>query len=504
MDVETTINSLVQRLGHISIESKTEILNELKTAIATLPSNDLKRIVTSISITSIFNCLNTQDKSQQQICGEILDKMLTNLTVPAVLENFHSQLLTWLHLPDETLKALCLHQLSRLSKEQPSEFSHYKELVEAIVDEVGADSLNIGPAATSILIQIGQDSNGLLLLYSETILNKFAFVMRKNDVTRFRIYQIVIDLSKAYPSALEASVATGLIQQIVNEVQSEDILVQLNAIEMVSDLALSPHGLIFLDQQGVLSRLEEMMVGLNNNPMMGLLLPGFIKFFGSIAKNEPKEVLSKFDSFVRMVLSSIDGNDPTLKAVSLDTVGFIALKPEGKLALEKIGNPMTECISSIGSLLKTGTSDLKVRALHALANLVYLKVEDQTVELLSLTEKWFKSCTSDSFKTVWSLSQQPFLDHRLPALRLLQNLAMLPWGQSLMNNAAGFKEYALDRATENSKEGKEEKFYLIDILAHSPTTVENFGRPYQLKLIEYYKQGPFFVFAQSEVAMEGE
>lgn len=68
--------------------------------------------------------------------------------------------------------------------------------------------------------------------------------------------------------------ATGLIQQIVNEVQSEDILVQLNAIEMVSDLALSPHGLIFLDQQGVLSRLEEMMVGLNNNPMMGLLLPG--------------------------------------------------------------------------------------------------------------------------------------------------------------------------------------------------------------------------------------
>uniref|UniRef100_A0A2C9M3U2 Uncharacterized protein n=1 Tax=Biomphalaria glabrata TaxID=6526 RepID=A0A2C9M3U2_BIOGL len=105
---------------------------------------------------------------------------------------------------------------------------------------------------------------------------------------------------------------------------------------MVSDLALSPHGLIFLDQQGVLSRLEEMMVGLNNNPMMGLLLPGFIKFFGSIAKSDPKEVLSKFDSFVRMVLSSIDGNDPTLKAVSLDTVGFIALKPEGKLALEKI------------------------------------------------------------------------------------------------------------------------------------------------------------------------
>lgn len=73
-----------------------------------------------------------------------------------------------------------------------------------------------------------------------------------------------------------------------------------------------------------------------------------------------------------------------------------------------------------------------------------------------------------------------------------------------MNNTPGFKEYVLDRATENSKEGKDEKFELVKILAHSPTAIETLGRPYHVKLLQYYNQGPFFVLAQSEVAMEGD
>lgn len=73
-----------------------------------------------------------------------------------------------------------------------------------------------------------------------------------------------------------------------------------------------------------------------------------------------------------------------------------------------------------------------------------------------------------------------------------------------MNSAPGFKEYVLDRTTEHSKESKEGKFELVNILAHSATTGEILGRPYQVKLIEYYNQGPFFILAQSEVAMEGD
>lgn len=88
------------------------------------------------------------------------------------------------------------------------------------------------------------------------------------------LFKVAIDLSVLSTQALEATVQSGLLQQLVNETSDTDILVQLNAIELVSDLARSPHGLRFLDQQGVVAQLEDVLIHLNDNPYAGLLLPG--------------------------------------------------------------------------------------------------------------------------------------------------------------------------------------------------------------------------------------
>ncbi|CAL1545585.1 unnamed protein product [Lymnaea stagnalis] len=504
MEAEAAITSLVNQLQQISVGSKIQALDELKTAITALPLPDLRRILPNLSINNVFECLNTQDKQEQKVCCEVLDRMLTTLSPPTVVINFHSHLLRWLRLPDDSLKALCLPQISRLSKEVPSQLCQYEDLVEAVADQLTSDSPEVGPPAVTVLTNIGEDPLGLQVLFRDPILGKIVEAMQKNDITRFRIYQIATDLSKTSSAALNFSVAAGLLQELLREVQANDILVQLNAIELISDLAQSSHGLAFLDHQGIVGKLEEMMLGLNENPMMGLLLPGLIKFFGGLSKYHPKEVLSKFDHFVKMVLNNVDHGEPTLKGLSVDTIGFIASTPEGKLALDKIGNPVTECIHSMGNLIRTGPSELKARSLQAMSNIIYLEEENQTDELLNITQRWFSTSMSDPFNTVWSIAQQPFLDLRVPAFQLLHNLAALPWGQRLMNNVPGFKEYLLDRSTEHTKEGKDVKFELIKILAHSPTAPDIFGRPYHVKLTEYFNQGPFYVVAQSEVAMEGE
>lgn len=90
----------------------------------------------------------------------------------------------------------------------------------------------------------------------------------------------------------------------------------------------------------------------------------------------------------------------------------------------------------------------------------------------------------------------------MSAFQVLQSLASLPWGQQLMNNAAGFKEFLLDRSIETTKEGKDAKFQVVRVLAESPTVTDVFGRPYYVQLMEFFHQGPFFVQAQAEVAYE--
>lgn len=121
-----------------------------------------------------------------------------------------------------------------------------------------------------------------------------------------------------------------------------------------------------------------------------------------------------------------------------------------------------------------------------------------------MTEKWFSRLCPNPFDVVWSIAKQPFFDLRIAALHVLQNLAYLPWGQHLMNNAAGFKEYLLDRSMETLKEGKQAKFEVLKVLAESPSFIDSFGRPYYVQVMEFYRQGPFYIQAQSEIAFEEE
>ena len=52
------------------------------------------------------------------------------------------------------------------------------------------------------------------------------------------------------------------------------LTLQLNVLELLKDLAVTHHGLVYLEQEGVVARLEEMICSVDSNPLVGLLLPG--------------------------------------------------------------------------------------------------------------------------------------------------------------------------------------------------------------------------------------
>ena len=58
------------------------------------------------------------------------------------------------------------------------------------------------------------------------------------------------------------------------ELQTSDILLQLNCLELLSDLATAPHGLSYLDQRGTVRHLEEMIALSCESSKDGLLLSG--------------------------------------------------------------------------------------------------------------------------------------------------------------------------------------------------------------------------------------
>ena len=65
-------------------------------------------------------------------------------------------------------------------------------------------------------------------------------------------------------------------------------------------------------------------------------------------------------------------------------------------------------------------------------------------------------------------------------------------------------EFLLDRNIAMSKQAKEVRYNLIKTLAENPTASDSSTMPSELlnRMRIYIKQGPFYVAAQAEVALE--
>ena len=119
-----------------------------------------------------------------------------------------------------------------------------------------------------------------------------------------------------------------------------------------------------------------------------------------------------------------------------------------------------------------------------------------------MTESWYNSLSTNPLQVSMAVLQQPMAQLRSCILGLIRVMAEQPWGQRNLNNHPGFNEFLLDRSTETSKEGKEDKYDIVKTLVDSPTAMEIFGRVYFMKIREYHNEGPFYVKVESSVAFE--
>ena len=74
---------------------------------------------------------------------------------------------------------------------------------------------------------------------------------------------------------------------------------------------------------------------------------------------------------------------------------------------------------------------------------------------------------------------------------------------NLIDTFAGLVEFLLDRGVESSKLCKDGKFEVVKTIAESPTASTTFGNVALLRFKEFVREGPFYVQAQTEVAIEG-
>lgn len=328
----------------------------------------------------------------------------------------------------------------------------------------------------------------------------------EKDTLKIRFYEIVVDVSCISQLLLDLMKSSGFLLEITNEFQekiSSDPLVALNMIKLVTDMASHPHGLQFLrTSTSILPSVAKRIEDIDLEDIYGsLLLPGFINFFIRIAEFD-LNVLNEYKVVVNRILKLIEDGRTNREflVLGIDSIAYICRKNEGKVFVGENGG--TGVISQISWMIKSGSTELKGRALVALNNMMELRDADPGNKANLITEKWFLQLETAECGLLkfMEISKEPFSELRVPALNFIRILAQNVWGQNRLANESGFLDYLLDRRSENSKDGREAKYEIVRELVMSPFIRLSFTPESILRLRGYFKAGP--IEPEASVAFE--
>ncbi|XP_056434755.1 26S proteasome non-ATPase regulatory subunit 5 isoform X1 [Gadus chalcogrammus] len=499
-----SIDSLLAEIS--DIEDPIEELKHLKTAILSIPISALRDSVTGDRFDVIFSLLSTTEREQIELCVDILERLLVALSPVSLAQDFREALQGGLTHHAEGVKILALTQIGRIvaHPEAVTEILNNDDILQEVIHCIGVDHIAVAKQAISSLSKLSHSKAGLDKLFRSSLLKDMKDMMEISDIVRYRVYELVVDIASVSDISLGYCASSSFISQLLAELMGEDVLIRATAIEMVTGLAQSQHGRQHLAQQGVMDKISNMIKGANTDPFSSLYLPGLVKFFGTLAiTDSPQQVCEMYPAFQNKVFEMALDPDPVMTGVALDTLGLLGSTVEGKQVLQKTGEQFKAVLVRMSQLANLGATEMRVRSLDAIAQLLNLEVEHQSEDLLALTESWFLLLANKPMDMITNICTQPFPELHCSGLRVFTAIAPQPWGQRLMIGTPSFMEFIVDRSTGKTKEAKDAKFALVGALVSTSTAATILGSRNYLQLRTYLREGAYYVAAVAAVSTDG-
>jgi len=476
-------------------------LEGVKPALSSLSRQDLVDGLKDVSLLPVFDCLNSGEPALIQAACDVLHHLL-GFTDPAlVLERYGGLMIHGLGHQDNNILLLIIKQLSRcVLDDELAMLVIQRDMVRHVLEKLDSD-LIVATEVGNWVMLLAETPGGLPAMSNPASIAQLQSIASKSSILQTRVLEMMIRMATIGEEHLLSVQKSGFLDQLIKILHTEDFLLKLNCVELLTTLALAPHGQRYIESTGLLTTMATMLEDCHNHPFADILLPGLVKFWGNLAHSRPKYILNKYPVLLTALVNMVQAEDYTAQCIAFETIGYIGVSLEGKTALVEMGNKMVECIDKLELLIRNSPTEVKIRAMNALASLIKLDKENQTTELLSLTQAWYMRVPS-TIDLLINIVKQPFLDLRLAAYQLLRVMADQPWGRAVIMKQPGFCEFLMDRSGEGDKTGREEKFKIVQIVTESREAKEVLGPDMDMHMKLFVKQGPHYVQVQSQVAYE--
>ncbi|XP_023224982.1 26S proteasome non-ATPase regulatory subunit 5-like [Centruroides sculpturatus] len=497
LSLKDQIRSLMSQF-HSSPESSLNIMKEINFLMSSVPQSDVSNIVQEYQIAPLIRYVvqnPPRQKDDQEAVINFLSKLLDSISPNIVIKQFTPELILALNSELLDVKEMALKQVKRCLTDNiaTSIMIQNMDLLCCVARLIG-DDMCLAKLSTIILSTLGKDLDALPIIFSPRVNSEFQNLLGKGDVIRFRVYEVFVKIACCSPQALQIVIEMQYLEQLTSEIYKDDMLLLLNCVELLTNLVLVEHGLVCLQQYGFLDNLQKLLT-----MSLGDCL---LKFFGNLGHSQPKKLFKELPKVVNIIFNLCDSNDFVLKSHAVRTLGFIGATSDGKRYLVQEGTKMEKYLQCVGDLIKGGSNEVKVDGLATMFDLIQI-MDSKSPDVEDITENWFRRIISSPMTTLMAYCKSPFLDLRCGALSVLQAIASQVWGVKELASFPGFLEYLLDRSTEYTKEGKECKFGVVEVLLKSPIIENIYNTEAIMQLREFYKMGPFYVPTEASVVFEG-
>ena len=258
------------------LESSEDLVENLQSLNALLISDSsvtrVSEILLFISLPLLFSLLQSDDQEQVQLTCAVLDKLLSHLPSLELVKYVH-YIELGLQYPGAKVAKTCLQVLLHLSEDKMiQELIFAPTMLHLITQLLGGKDLQCASLATKLLLQFFTQSDSLGKLKDVTF-PELGQLLHGGDTVRYRVFDLLVQTClKGGPKCFKIVHESGVLSKLVGDLNTNDPLVRMNCIELLSSLTEMPEGVSFLRSSGVLDTLHQFLTA--QDAMAALVIPG--------------------------------------------------------------------------------------------------------------------------------------------------------------------------------------------------------------------------------------
>ncbi|KAL0079897.1 26S proteasome non-ATPase regulatory subunit 5 [Phycomyces blakesleeanus] len=461
----------LQAGANISLQDKIASLRSLSVSLGENVSiSQATQVFQVLPLADLYGAFSVEDDELTDAACALISKLLGPFSYDMVVATNEEFLLQGLSHFTPAIRCLSLEQVEKCVVSNSSVISMVNSQVFPLVlTTLAFQDIRTASKASGVLQKVALTEPGLEAFtsgISPMMLQQLVYI---DGTVSFRIYELVVDVASSSENAFKKCESSGLLSIIHTQISSNDLLLRINAIEILHKLALKS-GIEFLEKNNILQELSVLLSQeYDTDVVLVLTKCAIIKFFANLSESRTTAA-----SCVGIIGSSVTGLGLILSS-SLLGVFIEGYHSSG-------GETKTVFLRSLSKIL--GIQDESNPVVETMTENVYNLVNGRSTTLDELIK----------------MAKQPMEDSRIAVFSVMQSISSHSWGQKLLSQSTEFIEFILNRAAETTQSGQTWKYGIVKNLVASPDSASNLGQNYTL-LQQYIRQGPFYQPSETAVAV---